>query len=183
MSNKIIIKDVPFEELLRSAYEILKKEDGGVLFGEKTERKQGLLWVVESAHAFQLIERYPGSLGEACERASWGLLYEKLGEYHSHITTIIQRNNEKYINPARVALSVGDKYQLKENPQDIEVITGLREVSRAGKFSENPFLAKGHIRENGRIYRVDVGGYYYIPKIGFRRAKIEVSKRIRKLIR
>ncbi len=186
MAGKIIIKEIPFEEILRSAYETLKEECGGLLFGERLEIKDGLVWIVEYVHPIQLAVRYPNSLGarKGFERSYWSLLRECIGDYHSHITTTKQKGGVMYADFGRVFLGGGDKKNLRENPDKIEVVMGLREASRTGKLGENPFLVKGYIKESGNIYRIDVGGYYYQAGLGFRRALIEVKpKRILKMIR
>jgi len=55
----INIQAIPFEGILRSAYETLNVECVGSLFGERVEKKSGLSWVVEATQPIQLAKRQP----------------------------------------------------------------------------------------------------------------------------
>ena len=114
-------------------------------------------------------------------RATWSFLHEGIGDYHLHPTTIQQIDGVKFKSLGRVNLGNADKKSLVEDVQKIEIVIGLRKVKREGTLGENPFLASGYIRDEGRIYRFDVGGYYVNSRI--RRAFIQVPDKILRAFR
>ena len=177
---KIQVQAIPFEEILRSAYETLKIECIGSLFGERRERKSSLIWVVESAHPVQLAARFPNSatLEDGSIRADWSLLYDNIGGYHLHPTTRKKINGVRVTSPGRVYLSKLDRKNLRDDPELIEMVVALRRVKEKGKLGENPFLISGYVGD-GQTYRFDVGGYYYSRRI--RRAVMQVPGKVLKI--
>ena len=86
--SKIVtrLEDLAFEEILRSAYETLKVECGGILFGEIKETKTKSAFNVEYAHPIQLALRYPNGVTPLNDssRSYWSVMEESIGGYHSH---------------------------------------------------------------------------------------------------
>ena len=166
-----------FEGILRSAYETLKRECAGVLFGENAEKKSGLIYHVESVHPIQLAKRFPKSIEydeDTLKRAEWGLFNECIGGYHLHPASIRPKDEMQGIYHKRVCLSDADSESVKDGK--IEIVISLRKVKKEGKLkNENPFLVSGYIKD-GSIYRFDIGGYYRNGRI--RRAEIKVPKSI-----
>lgn len=175
MRSKIHIQEVPFEEIIRSIYETLKLESQGILFGEIYEKRDSLLWVVESAHPIQLTQRFPTRTipEEGASRGNWSVLNPKLGEYHLHTF------RKNYV--PSLTLSDIDKEGIREHyPNGIEVVILLKEVKRAVKLRQNPDLISGYIEDKQKKYRVDLAGYYYNG--GIRRAEITVPRRVLKMM-
>jgi len=158
---KIQVQAIPFEEILRSAYETLKIECIGSLFGERRER-------------------FPNSatLEDGSIRADWSLLYDNIGGYHLHPTTRKKINGVRVTSPGRVYLSKLDRKNLRDDPELIEMVVALRRVKEKGKLGENPFLISGYVGD-GQTYRFDVGGYYYSRRI--RRAVMQVPGKVLKI--
>ena len=181
--GKILIKELPFEEIIRSAYETLKIECGGFLFGERFEKGKKLIWAIESAHPIQLAKRFPSSYEpqDGSIRADWSLLHETIWGYHLHPTSRQQQNGIRKTRPGKICLSECDRKNLREDPKGIEIIMSLKRVKRTITLKDNPFIVAGYLREGGIIYHIDMGGYYFNGRIY--KALIEVPKRILKEIR
>ena len=173
MNYKVYIQELPFEEILRSAYETLKVECQGVLFGEQQEKRNGLTWVVESAHPIQLAKRESGrTTPQDNRRGDWSLISDKIGEYHSHTW------DENSVG--LIKLSEEDKNGLTNDGFQTEIITTIKEVKVTRKVGENLYLVSGYIFHEGRKYKIDIGSYYYNGRI--RRAEISVPRRILRMI-
>jgi proteasome lid subunit RPN8/RPN11 len=181
--TEINIEKYAFEEILRSAYETLHIECTGTLFGEK--QKDGRGWIVESAHPIQLAKRTPNGVDSlvGADRSSWSLCQDYIGGYHSHPVSKIQVNGVKEMSPARVNLSDDDKKEIT-GPDYIELVIAIRKVSHKAILTDNnPFLAGGYIKNKNRIYRFDLGGYYFNNQKRIRRAKISVPSELLRMLR
>ena len=178
MGARIHIQELPFEEIVRSAYETLKVECQGVLFGERVEKKDSLLLVVESAHPIQLTKRYPTQNipQNGSGRSDLTLLNENIGDYHSHPT--------RGIDVGLIRLGKLDRKNLEDDNQKIMLLVALREVNRTRKLIYNPYLISGYfssdIEGENKTYRLLIGGYYHNGKI--RRAEISVPRKILRII-
>lgn len=186
--EKILIEENPLEEILRSTSETLyrktnrKKECFVYLFGNTPINNYR--WVVESAHAVQLVDRYPGSIKcfeEDLARAKFCLKNKFIGDYHSHVPSIVQKNGEKKEIAGVVGLSKTDQENLANNIDKINLIAGVNEVFLKRKLTNNnSILLSGYLEVEGITYKIDMGGYYFDNRI--KRAIIEAPKSILKLI-
>ncbi len=167
--GKIYFEANPFEEIIRSAYETLRVECIGTLFGQKYEKKSRLIWIVESAHPTQLAERLADRVSSGCERGDIDILSKNIGGYHSH--TMFRKSHI-----TRVSMSSTDVEYLKETPENIEIVIGVKKAKIKRKRKNNPLIKACYISENGSLYKFEVGGYY-LDK-GLKRAEIIVPKKV-----
>ncbi|HDK41838.1 MAG TPA: hypothetical protein ENG87_00550 [Candidatus Pacearchaeota archaeon] len=80
-----------------------------------------------------------------------------------------------------ISLSEEDKEDLKEWGNNISLIMALKETPRITRLGNNPFLLTGHIRDNGSIYRIEIGAFYYNGRM--RKALIKADKKVLDSIR
>ena len=167
---KIYFQTTPFEGLIKSAYETLRVECQGSLFGRRNPKT--LEWFIESILPSQLVDRKPDGVyfinKLAAPREEAELIKEKIGEYHSH--TMFRKDHAK-----KVCMSKFDAEMLKQRKDEIEIIIGVKKA-KITTLPNNPFLATCYIRNKGNLYRFDIGGYHYSGKL--RRAEIIVPEKV-----
>jgi len=181
---EIKIEKYPFEEILRSAHETLHIECTGTLFGKR--QKDELYWIIESAHPIQLAKRTPNQVNSlvCLDRSNWSLYQNYIGGYHSHPVSKIQVEGIKEILPARVNLSDEDKKEIF-GLDYIELVIAIRKVSHKSILKDNnPFLIGGYIENKNKIYKFDMGGYYFNKQFKrIRRAEIFVPSKLLRMLR
>lgn len=174
---KILIQELPFEEILRACYETLNVESSGNLYGHTEHNRGNLIWVVEAAHPEQLAKRTPRGFEPlpGCERSGWTLFTDYIGGFHLHPRARVQKKGNRKINNGLIYMSKQDKKIFNEN-HHIELVVTLNPVLKTERLkNENPYLVSGYIYANG-VFRFNVGGYYY--NSGVRRAEIVVPEKI-----
>jgi proteasome lid subunit RPN8/RPN11 len=180
----IKLRDLALEEIIRSAWETLKIESDGILFGKLIVNGHKRIFDVFSVHPFQLAERYPNGvyLQDGSERAGHYFFNSVVGEFHSHPTSRKQRKGVRKTDPGRVYLGKEkDLPQLKKTPEQIEMVIAWRKTNRDYSLTHNPYKLSFYLEDNKRFYRFDIGGYHLV---GNRHLKAEmvVSKRFEKLL-
>ncbi len=178
--TKVVIEEVPFEEILRSAYETLSVEGGGFLFGRIENQNDSLLYIVQSAHPIQLAKRTPSYIEGETSRASWPGLRTQIGGYHTHPRGRAQNNGERFIENGKLKLSPLDKRNLKSDREEIEIIIALKKAAgRKYQFSNNdPFVIKGYINGEKNSYPFEMGAYVHNGRL--RRCQLHVAPTILK---
>ena len=186
LAPKIVIRDLALEEILRSAFETLKVECGGVVFGDRSIKKSCETYVISSVHPFQLAGRNVSTLDpkDGAERSYLSFLQESIGEFHSHPSGRRQLNYKRTIDIGRVHMSGEDKDALKRDKNKTEIVVAWREVKQKGVLSsENPYLVSGYI-ENRDLYRgilrFDMGAYIHNGRL--RRCPVVVSPKMLRLL-
>ena len=181
---KIYIKKPAIEEIYAFVSQKPRLECEGQLKGEKIKKlnENKLLYIVECTVPYGYSKRTPNSVqtdNGSRKRSEFSLFYKKIGEYHSHVTSIMQKNGEKYEDIARVKFSKSDKEFLKESPKNIELVIAIRKIEVKKKISnDNPMLISFYVGKN-EIYRVDIGGYYCDPlNSKIRRASLDAPEKV-----
>jgi hypothetical protein len=181
MEGEIRIEDSPFEELIRAAWETRDIDSDGYLFGETILKKTKSLWIIHSVHPTQLADRTPLKVipKKGAERAEFFLFHKPIGEFHSHVDSILRENGEKKKIRSRLYLTKADFERLNDEKYEIEIVIGVRKTNRVMKLQYNPYLISSYM-VNGAPYRFDISGYYIDG--GKRRAKMTISEKASKEI-
>jgi len=178
MQGRIYIEDDPFEEILRSAYEALRVECIGKLFGRA---EKDFNWVIEQAHASQLAYRLPASVDLYDSRDEWSFQGNYIGDYHSHVCLRGTYEGIRLPMLPKPNFSQADLKDVKAGTTQIELVIAIKKVKNLGRINNNPRLISGYILDKKNLCRFDIAACYYNSVI--RRAELEISDKMRRLIR
>ena len=178
MNGKIYIQDKPFEEIIRSAYESSRVECMGNLFGV---RKNGFIWNVEQVHPIQIADRFPTSISTYDTfRGEWSFLNNHIGFFHSHVTSRESYDGVRLTLQPRANFSAEDIKDITLFPGKLELVIAIKRVKNRRRANQNPRFISGYIEDKNRLYRFDIGACY--NNSGFRRAELEISDKMRRLV-
>ena len=178
MPGKIYIQDNPFEEILRSAYETLRVECMGNLFGRQ---EKGQSWVVEQVHPVQIADRSPTIVSTYDSfRGEWSFFDNHIGFFHSHVPASESLGVIRLKLQPRANFSAEDVADLKRMPRKVELVTAIKRVKSRREVNHNPRLISGYIEGQNKIYRFDMAACYYDSIV--HRAELAISDRMRRLI-
>jgi hypothetical protein len=180
------IRKNPFDRLVARAYETLRVESIGTVFGEKVERKSGDKFIVEEIDPSQIASRGKNfvEVDNSADRRFHSIVGDGIGGFHSHPYEIGFWRGESGIKYARVNLSDVDLKSFMEfHPGGIEIVVALNPAEHLSKLNIGEHLVSGCFSDNERKFRFSIGAYY-LDKCGngaFRARRAAISVPVRYL--
>ncbi len=166
--------------LLASAFATFNVESSGLVLGEIIERKSDRVFVAEMAFPYQKAERKPAKVvADSGEKIRLNHILDNiLGGFHLHPTSETTQNGLKVKDYGGVWFSKSDyAYMLTHYPKGIEIVVGIRPLSRGSNVTINDFSFSGALAYRRKFYKFEVGAYYLNENQIKRKARIKVSEK------